>query len=100
MPIAPITGTLRKSFFTTLSLALGLGTAGGYTFWYAVHLPHGTYTAMFTTYNASSPDAHLSFSEKAGGVLSEARETESGEFVVKKDEAVLVAVINAKMRVT
>ncbi|KAL5492533.1 COX9 [Sanghuangporus weigelae] len=40
MPIAPITGTLRKSFFTTLSLALGLGTAGAYTFWYAVHLPH------------------------------------------------------------
>ncbi|EJD07707.1 uncharacterized protein FOMMEDRAFT_150249 [Fomitiporia mediterranea MF3/22] len=39
MPVAPITGTLRKQFFTTLSLALGLGTAAGYGFWYGVHLP-------------------------------------------------------------
>ena len=34
MPVAPITGTLRKKFFLNLSVALGLGTAAGYTFWY------------------------------------------------------------------
>ncbi|KAH8108331.1 cytochrome-c oxidase subunit VIIa [Phellopilus nigrolimitatus] len=39
MPVAPITGTLRKRFFTDLSLALGLGFASGYAYWYGFHLP-------------------------------------------------------------
>ena len=34
MPVAPITGTLRRNFFLNLSAALGLGTAAGYTYWY------------------------------------------------------------------
>lgn len=33
MPIAPITGKLRKRLWLDLSTALGLGTAGGYYFW-------------------------------------------------------------------
>ncbi|KAG8889262.1 hypothetical protein FRB98_005075 [Tulasnella sp. 332] len=37
--IAPITGKLRKRLILDLSMALGLGTAGGYGFWYGYHLP-------------------------------------------------------------
>ncbi|KZS94311.1 cytochrome-c oxidase, subunit VIIa [Sistotremastrum niveocremeum HHB9708] len=37
--IAPITGKLRKRFITDLSTAMGLAIAGGYGFWYGLHLP-------------------------------------------------------------
>lgn len=36
MPIAPITGKLRKRLWMDLSLALGLGISAGYTYW-SVH---------------------------------------------------------------
>ncbi|KAF9454315.1 cytochrome-c oxidase, subunit VIIa [Macrolepiota fuliginosa MF-IS2] len=39
MPIAPITGKLRKRFFIDLSCAFGLGIAAGYAYWYGSHLP-------------------------------------------------------------
>ncbi|EIM80391.1 cytochrome-c oxidase [Stereum hirsutum FP-91666 SS1] len=38
MPIAPITGKLRKRLWLDLSTSLGLGTACAYFFWYNVHL--------------------------------------------------------------
>lgn len=34
MPIAPITGTLRKRMVRDLSVATGLGIAAGYTYWF------------------------------------------------------------------
>ncbi|KAG8221022.1 cytochrome-c oxidase subunit VIIa [Butyriboletus roseoflavus] len=34
MPIAPITGKLRKAFWRDFSLSLGLGIGSGYAFWY------------------------------------------------------------------
>ncbi|KAH0836744.1 hypothetical protein J3R83DRAFT_8479, partial [Lanmaoa asiatica] len=37
MPIAPITGKLRKAFWRDVSLSLGLGIGAGYAFW-CVHL--------------------------------------------------------------
>lgn len=40
MPIAPITGKLRKRLWMDLSLALGLGISAGYTYWYGFHLKH------------------------------------------------------------
>lgn len=33
MPIAPITGKLRKRLWLDLSLALGLGVGAGYVYW-------------------------------------------------------------------
>lgn len=33
MPIAPITGKLRKRFWLDISTALGLGVSAGYAFW-------------------------------------------------------------------
>jgi len=33
MAIAPIVGKLRKRLWTDLSVALGLGVAGGYWYW-------------------------------------------------------------------
>lgn len=33
MPIAPITGKLRKGFWRDISLALSLGLGSGYAFW-------------------------------------------------------------------
>ncbi|KDQ06109.1 hypothetical protein BOTBODRAFT_181888 [Botryobasidium botryosum FD-172 SS1] len=39
MPIAPITGKLRKRLFLDLTAAIGLGTAGGYAYWYGVKVP-------------------------------------------------------------
>ncbi|KAL4062605.1 cytochrome-c oxidase subunit VIIa [Scleroderma citrinum] len=41
MPIAPITGKLRKRLWLDLSVALGLGVAAAYGFWYGVHLKAG-----------------------------------------------------------
>lgn len=38
--IPPITGMIRKRFFRDLTVALGLGFAGGYAFWYGVHVPY------------------------------------------------------------
>lgn len=38
--IKPITGMLRKRFIRHLTLALGLGFAGGSYFWYGIHLPY------------------------------------------------------------
>ncbi|KAI0725403.1 cytochrome-c oxidase subunit VIIa [Fomitopsis betulina] len=40
MPIAPITGKLRKRFWLDFSVALGMGVSAGYAFWYGVHLKH------------------------------------------------------------
>jgi len=40
MPIAPITGKLRKRLWVDLSIALGLGVASGYAYWYGNHLKH------------------------------------------------------------
>ncbi|ETW79047.1 cytochrome c oxidase subunit COX9 [Heterobasidion irregulare TC 32-1] len=40
MPIAPITGKLRKRFWLDLTVAMGLGVSFGYAFWYGVHLKH------------------------------------------------------------
>jgi len=39
MAIAPITGKLRKRLITDLSVAMGLGVAGGYLYWYGYALP-------------------------------------------------------------
>jgi hypothetical protein len=36
MPIAPITGKLRKRFWLDVTCALGLGITGGYAYWYVV----------------------------------------------------------------
>lgn len=33
MPIAPITGKLRKRFWLDFSVALGMGVSAGYAFW-------------------------------------------------------------------
>ncbi|KAH0582702.1 Cytochrome c oxidase subunit 7A [Termitomyces sp. J132] len=38
MAIAPITGMLRKRFWTDITCSLGLGTAAGYAYWYGYHL--------------------------------------------------------------
>ncbi|KIK48293.1 hypothetical protein CY34DRAFT_798401 [Suillus luteus UH-Slu-Lm8-n1] len=38
MPIAPITGRLRKRLWLDLSVALGLGVSSAYAYWYGVHL--------------------------------------------------------------
>ncbi|KAN0088392.1 cytochrome-c oxidase [Tylopilus felleus] len=38
MPIAPITGRLRKGLWRDISVALGLGLGAGYAFWYGYHL--------------------------------------------------------------
>ncbi|KAH7921302.1 COX7A, subunit VIIa of cytochrome c oxidase [Leucogyrophana mollusca] len=38
MPIAPITGKLRKRLWLDLSVALGLGVTSAYAFWYGIHL--------------------------------------------------------------
>ncbi|KAG6335835.1 hypothetical protein ID866_3249 [Astraeus odoratus] len=38
MPIAPITGRLRKRLWLDLSVALGLGVTSAYGFWYGLHL--------------------------------------------------------------
>ncbi|TDL23591.1 cytochrome-c oxidase subunit VIIa, partial [Rickenella mellea] len=40
MPIAPITGKLRKRLWLDLSIALGLGVSAGYAYWYGYHLKH------------------------------------------------------------
>jgi len=37
--IRPITGKLRKRLVLDLSVGLGLGTAGGYAFWYVFFHP-------------------------------------------------------------
>ncbi|KAI8452633.1 hypothetical protein BY996DRAFT_7211839 [Phakopsora pachyrhizi] len=39
MAIAPITGKLKKRLFLDLSIGLGLGTAGAYSWWYGYHVP-------------------------------------------------------------
>ncbi|KAI0289452.1 hypothetical protein BC826DRAFT_1107022 [Russula brevipes] len=38
MPIAPITGKLRKRLWLDLSCAFGLGISGAYAYWYGIHL--------------------------------------------------------------
>jgi len=40
MPIAPITGKLRKRFWLDLSTGLGMGVAAAYAYWYGSHLKH------------------------------------------------------------
>lgn len=63
MAIAPIVGKLRKRFFVDLSCAVGLGLAGGYSYWlvlsfspfivltvsyrYGYHLPASPYSLAF-----------------------------------------------------
>lgn len=39
MPIAPITGKLRKTLITDIAIAFGLGIGGGYAYWYGIHVP-------------------------------------------------------------
>ncbi|EJD47941.1 cytochrome-c oxidase, subunit VIIa [Auricularia subglabra TFB-10046 SS5] len=39
MAVPPITGMLRKKAVRDVSIAIGLGLAGGYGFWYGIHLP-------------------------------------------------------------
>ncbi|KAJ7066543.1 cytochrome-c oxidase subunit VIIa [Mycena amicta] len=39
MPIAPITGMLRKRFWLDITTGLGLGVSGGAAFWYGYELP-------------------------------------------------------------
>ncbi|KAJ3928545.1 MAG: hypothetical protein NXY57DRAFT_901823 [Lentinula lateritia] len=36
--ISPIVGKLRKRFFFDVSLALGLGSAAAFSYWYGYHL--------------------------------------------------------------
>ncbi|KAI0255910.1 COX7A, subunit VIIa of cytochrome c oxidase [Lactifluus subvellereus] len=38
MPIAPITGKLRKRLWLDLSCGLGFGIASAYAYWYGNHL--------------------------------------------------------------
>ncbi|EAU90499.1 hypothetical protein CC1G_00883 [Coprinopsis cinerea okayama7 len=38
MPIAPITGILRKRFWLDMGCSLGLAVTGAYAFWYGIHL--------------------------------------------------------------
>ncbi|KAF8630149.1 hypothetical protein AX15_003100 [Amanita polypyramis BW_CC] len=38
MPIAPITGKLRKRFWLDVGCALSLGVSGAYAYWYGIHL--------------------------------------------------------------
>ncbi|KIJ65557.1 hypothetical protein HYDPIDRAFT_152478 [Hydnomerulius pinastri MD-312] len=38
MPIAPITGRLRKRLWVDFGLAFGLGIGSAYGYWYGVHL--------------------------------------------------------------
>ncbi|KAF9038456.1 cytochrome-c oxidase subunit VIIa [Panaeolus papilionaceus] len=38
MPIAPITGKLRKRFWLDIGCAFGLGVSAGYAYWYGIHL--------------------------------------------------------------
>ncbi|QDS67894.1 hypothetical protein FKW77_008208 [Venturia effusa] len=39
MAIKPITGMLRRGLVLDLSVAFGLGLAGGYGWWYGYHIP-------------------------------------------------------------
>ncbi|KAJ7116065.1 cytochrome-c oxidase subunit VIIa [Mycena epipterygia] len=39
MPIAPITGMLRKRFWLDITTGLGLGVSAGAAFWYGYELP-------------------------------------------------------------
>ncbi|KAF2798724.1 cytochrome c oxidase family protein-like protein [Melanomma pulvis-pyrius CBS 109.77] len=39
MAIKPITGMLKRQIVLDISVALGLGTAAGYGFWYGYHVP-------------------------------------------------------------
>jgi len=38
MPIAPITGKLRKRLWLDLSCAMGFGISSAYAYWYGIHL--------------------------------------------------------------
>ncbi|KAF2477164.1 cytochrome c oxidase family protein-like protein [Lindgomyces ingoldianus] len=39
MAVKPIVGMLRRAAVLDISVALGLGTAAGYGFWYGYHVP-------------------------------------------------------------
>ncbi|RIA99067.1 hypothetical protein C1645_747883 [Glomus cerebriforme] len=39
MAIAPITGKLRKTLITDITIAFGLGIGGAYAYWYGSYLP-------------------------------------------------------------
>ncbi|KAF9512652.1 hypothetical protein BS47DRAFT_1345094 [Hydnum rufescens UP504] len=53
MPIAPITGKLRKRLILDLTSALGLGTASSFAYWYGVKLPSvRREEAFYIKYNA------------------------------------------------
>ncbi|KAF2458553.1 hypothetical protein BDY21DRAFT_340559 [Lineolata rhizophorae] len=39
MAVKPITGMLRRGLVLDISVALGLGTAAGYAWWYGYHIP-------------------------------------------------------------
>ncbi|KAF8634575.1 hypothetical protein AX17_004165 [Amanita inopinata Kibby_2008] len=38
MPIAPITGKLRKHFWIDIGCAASLGISAAYAYWYGIHL--------------------------------------------------------------
>ncbi|CAG7851419.1 SubName: Full=Uncharacterized protein {ECO:0000313/EMBL:CCA71154.1} [Serendipita indica DSM 11827] len=39
MPVAAITGKLRRKIWTDISTALGLGVSSGYAYWYFYYIP-------------------------------------------------------------
>ncbi|CAI6333702.1 unnamed protein product [Periconia digitata] len=39
MAFKPVTGMLRRTIVLDLSVAMGLGVAGGYGWWYGYHVP-------------------------------------------------------------
>ncbi|KAH7062661.1 hypothetical protein B0J12DRAFT_736178 [Macrophomina phaseolina] len=47
--VKPITGMLRRGLVLDLSVALGLGTATGYAWWYGYHVPAVRHRDAFYT---------------------------------------------------
>ncbi|KAF2686102.1 cytochrome c oxidase family protein-like protein [Lentithecium fluviatile CBS 122367] len=39
MAVKPITGMLRRAVVLDISVAMGLGVASGYAWWYGYHVP-------------------------------------------------------------
>ncbi|KAF7308842.1 Cytochrome c oxidase subunit 9, mitochondrial [Mycena kentingensis (nom. inval.)] len=54
MPVAPITGMLRKRFWLDISTGLGLGVSAGAAWWYGYELPSRTPALCSQTHHSSS----------------------------------------------